>query len=202
VHHAVPGIVLLTVGAVTSIATTSLAWRSFAAALIGVGMSLVLDEFALILHLEDVYWAREGRLSVSIVSATGAVLALALIGATPLGVRGATDSEVNTRLGATTTIAVHGLFLGTCILKRKLRVAIFGLFIPLISTVAASRLARPDSWWAKRFYGEKRLAKATARARKNDERWRPRMTRWNDLVGGAPSVEVALDDSDSSASAP
>jgi len=33
----------------------SLGWRSFAGLAVGIGTSLVLDEFALILHLQDVY---------------------------------------------------------------------------------------------------------------------------------------------------
>jgi hypothetical protein len=32
----------------------------------GVGMALVIDEFALLLDLKDVYWAREGRISVDL----------------------------------------------------------------------------------------------------------------------------------------
>jgi hypothetical protein len=34
------------------------------AVIIGVGVSLVLDESALLLHLHDVYWSNEGRVSV------------------------------------------------------------------------------------------------------------------------------------------
>ena len=62
VHHAVPGIVLLVTGAfmAVSIANDS-GWMVVAGILVGVGTSLVLDEFALILHLQDVYWAEEGR---------------------------------------------------------------------------------------------------------------------------------------------
>jgi hypothetical protein len=38
----------------------------------------VLDEFALILHLQDVYWSGEGQLSVEAVSLVAACLGLAL----------------------------------------------------------------------------------------------------------------------------
>ena len=62
VHHAVPGIILLVTGAFFSVATGSESpWAEIAAVMIGIGTSLVLDEFALILHLSDVYWAEEGR---------------------------------------------------------------------------------------------------------------------------------------------
>jgi hypothetical protein len=51
------------------------------------GTSLVLDEFAPILHLQDVYWSGEGQLSVEAVSLTAACLGLALVGFGPFGVR-------------------------------------------------------------------------------------------------------------------
>ncbi len=51
--------------------------------LIGIGTSLVLDEFALILHLQDVYWSDEGRISVEMVSLAVACIGLALVGVSP-----------------------------------------------------------------------------------------------------------------------
>jgi hypothetical protein len=60
IHHAVPGLILLIVGAFTSVgAPDALGWECVAAVLIGIGVSLVLDEFALILHLHR---SRLGRL--------------------------------------------------------------------------------------------------------------------------------------------
>jgi hypothetical protein len=52
--------------------------------------------------------------------------------------------------------------------------------------VAAIRLARPGSWWAGRRYasGSDKLAKATARKARHDRRVR----RFQDLIGGAPSL--------------
>jgi hypothetical protein len=44
----------------------------------GVGLALIVDEFALLLDLQDVYWAKQGRwsvdLAVSIIGTTGSVL--------------------------------------------------------------------------------------------------------------------------------
>jgi len=52
-------------------------------------------------------------------------------------------------------------------LKGRYALSIVGLFFvfgtPAI--LAATRLARPDSWWAKRYYGEDDLARAAARYR-------------------------------------
>ena len=69
----------------------SLDWRSSAAALFGLGTALVLDEFALILHLRDVYWSNEGRLSVDAVFVAAGITALLLMGATPVGVKNEAD---------------------------------------------------------------------------------------------------------------
>jgi hypothetical protein len=41
----------------------------------GAGMGLTLDESALLVELEDVYWTREGLLSVQITMAVAALLA-------------------------------------------------------------------------------------------------------------------------------
>src|ERR1700712_3665875 len=87
VHHAIPGLVLLIVGAFVSVGAPDAGpWPIIAALLIGVGVSLVLDEFALLLHLDDVYWSNEGRVSVDMVSLTAACLGLVLVGGGPGGV--------------------------------------------------------------------------------------------------------------------
>src|SRR3954453_17031444 len=56
VHHAVPGLILLVFGALMALGlnTSQSPWIEIAAVLVGTGASLVLDEFALILHLHDV----------------------------------------------------------------------------------------------------------------------------------------------------
>src|SRR5579875_356552 len=86
IHHAVPGLILLIGGAFVAVAASGLLWPSVAAVGVGSGVSLVLDEFALILHLSDVYWTAEGRVSVDLVSLAAACLGLALVGFSPIGV--------------------------------------------------------------------------------------------------------------------
>jgi hypothetical protein len=63
---------------------------------------------------------------------------------------------------------------------------VIGMFIPPVAWVTAIRLARPGSWWAKRRYalGSGKQAKAEARKERHDRRVR----RFQDLVGGAPSL--------------
>jgi hypothetical protein len=87
VHHLVWGILLLLlvgylwlVQFATGIAPAS-RWASRVAAILyGLGAALTLDEFALWLHLEDVYWQREGRESVRAVLMFGALLSVGLWG--------------------------------------------------------------------------------------------------------------------------
>src|SRR6266704_1128262 len=50
------------------------------AALYGVGSALTLDEFALWLNLQDVYWAKKGRESIDAVAVFGALLSIGVWG--------------------------------------------------------------------------------------------------------------------------
>ena len=67
IHHLVWGIVLMLVAGFISLMPIDSPWREIMAALFGVGAGLTLDEFALWLRLEDVYWAEEGRQSIDAV---------------------------------------------------------------------------------------------------------------------------------------
>jgi hypothetical protein len=66
-HHLVPGIILLIVTGYLSTALHVRTGENIVAVLFGVGAALALDEFALWLHLEDVYWAKQGRRSIDAV---------------------------------------------------------------------------------------------------------------------------------------
>jgi hypothetical protein len=87
VHHLVPGILLLlwvgwgwllTAGAHGR--QTSHAMARALSLIYGVGAALTLDEFALWLHLEDVYWKEEGRRSIDAVILFGALVSMGLWG--------------------------------------------------------------------------------------------------------------------------
>ena len=187
-HHSVPGLILLIIGAFTSVgAPTALGWECVAAVLIGIGTSLVLDEFALILHLQDVYWSGEGQLSIQAVSLTAACLGLALVGFSPFGVQQVNDVELSVRVSASALFVVDGVLAIICALKGKYRCGLFGLFLPPVGVVGALRLARPTSIWARHRYRGKRMDEATQRAAEFDRHWRPVQTDWDDFVGGRPS---------------
>lgn len=66
-HHLVPGIFLLIITGYLANALHVRTGRTVVAALFGVGAALTLDEFALWLHLSDVYWSKQGRRSVDAV---------------------------------------------------------------------------------------------------------------------------------------
>jgi hypothetical protein len=81
IHHFVPGIVLAFGSGTAAILTRDVELEPRLAVPFGIGMGLTLDESALLLELDDVYWHREGLLSVQItlvVMALLAALALAL----------------------------------------------------------------------------------------------------------------------------
>ncbi len=72
-HHVVFGVILLLLAGVFALDEIL---RLPRAALFGIGAALVLDEFALIVYLRDVYWLQQGRLSVYVVLVGFAALAL------------------------------------------------------------------------------------------------------------------------------
>ncbi len=76
-HHMVFGLVILLVSGILDVRGSL---RRTRAVLFGIGAALVLDEFALILNLADVYWKPEGRESIDAVVIFGAVLAVAVAG--------------------------------------------------------------------------------------------------------------------------
>jgi hypothetical protein len=81
IHHFVPGIALGLGAGGTAIAVRTKGIDRWLALPFGAGAALVLDEAALLLQLEDVYWSEEGVLSIQLsfaALATLASLALAL----------------------------------------------------------------------------------------------------------------------------
>jgi hypothetical protein len=75
IHHFVPGIVIAFSAGAGAILNRDEGLEPKLAVPFGVGMGLTLDESALLLELEDVYWSREGLLSVQITMAVAALLA-------------------------------------------------------------------------------------------------------------------------------
>ena len=82
IHHFVPGIVLAFAAGAAAILSDNEGVEPELALVFGTGMGLTLDESALLLELDDVYWSPEGVLSVQI-----ALAAMSLISAAALGYR-------------------------------------------------------------------------------------------------------------------
>jgi hypothetical protein len=80
IHHFVPGIVLAFGSAVGALTTRNERVESALALPFGVGMGLTMDEAALLLDLRDVYWTRQGLLSVQVSLGVTATLAATILG--------------------------------------------------------------------------------------------------------------------------
>jgi len=173
-HHEVYGIFLLLGTGTAEIAYgPGPPWTQVVAVLFGAGAALTLDEFALWLHLSDVYWTQQGRSSVDAVLIALVVGALLLVGANPFDA-----DRAGSELGMAATVAVNLAFAVVAILKGRTVLGVVGVFVPLVALVGALRLARPASPWARRWYGA-----GSARRRRAEERFPPgHRTRWDALV--------------------
>ncbi|MCA9832672.1 MAG: hypothetical protein KC435_01880 [Thermomicrobiales bacterium] len=79
-HHLVPGILLLLLSGYLGIGLAPNHRRDFIAIMYGIGAALTLDEFALWLHLKDVYWAKQGRQSIDAVVIAASFAGIVLLG--------------------------------------------------------------------------------------------------------------------------
>jgi hypothetical protein len=151
----------------------------------GIGAAFVLDEFALTVHLRDVYWTPEGRHSIE-VSIIWTLLGLLLLtGVSPFGIHDHTEGPRT--IGFAIVALNICLSIITC-LKGKLTLGLFSIFLPPVGLVAAYRLARPGSIWAQLFYGPDKHAHAETRfdpATSQPELLRRRFT---DLLGGRHDI--------------
>ncbi|MFE7237013.1 hypothetical protein [Streptomyces sp. NPDC057580] len=189
VHHVVPGVVLTVIGGFGAVSSGRYGVAAGVCAVIfGAGAGLVLDEFALILHLDDVYWSEQGRQSVEVVVLTAALVLLLLGGFSPLGVNELTSDQQQGRLGIVLTLLINFCFVLIALFKGKARMAVLGTLVPFVALFGAIRLARPTSMWAKRFYRNRHRARSRAvlRAYHHDRRWAGPRRRFQDLIGGAP----------------
>ena len=143
IHHLVWGILLLLVMGYIGLATEpSSPWLELAAIAFGIGMGLTMDEFALWLNLQDVYWAPKGRQSIEAVVVTTTLLVIAL-----LGLQFWVDvyDAVLVLLGLdrgnawiAIPVQVVGLALAVVCFRRDRKLfGLFGLFVPLVALIGA-----------------------------------------------------------------
>ena len=79
IHHFVLGILIAFASGTTALLIESETWENRLAIPMGAGMGLTFDEAALLLDLRDVYWTREGLLSVQLSLGATALLSIAIL---------------------------------------------------------------------------------------------------------------------------
>jgi hypothetical protein len=184
VHHQVFGIIaMLIAGCLEFSYRPGSPWSEVLGGIFGAGVALTLDEFALWLYVDDVYWTEAGRRSLDAVFVALLVTGLLLVGLAPVDFSGPAGL-VATGLALTIVLVLVPAVITA--VKGKPIVAIIGLFVWFVAIAGAVRLAKPNSPWATRRYkaGSAKLARAEARF---GPAYRARWNRVRDFVGGAPN---------------
>ncbi|WP_197512815.1 hypothetical protein [Mycobacterium sp. 852002-10029_SCH5224772] len=216
IHHVTFGVVLTLLSGLTLV-TLSIDGHEpqfmMAATFFGVGAALVLDEYALILHLSDVYWSEDGRTSVDAVFAAVAVAGLLMMGLHPLmfflpiwhdANSVALRAVVGGAMALTLPLAV------VVVLKGKVWTGLLGMFLVILLVIGAIRLSRPHAPWARWRYSTQ--ADKMRRALQRERRLRRPVVRaklyLQCAIAGTPrfpdqhAVDARLDDEIHPAPAP
>ncbi len=190
-HHLVFGIVTMMVAGTLGFSTLGASpWIEICAFAFGIGAGLTIDEFALWVYLDDVYWAEEGRSSIDATVIAAAGMVLLLLGFTPFDFDTSSAVEI---AGSIVTLLIVLAMVAICFAKQRLMHGWVGFFFLPIAIYGASRLGKPSSPWARRRYGDRDPAKQT----RAEERFplNRRTDRFKDafrdIVGGKPSEGVA-----------
>jgi hypothetical protein len=190
-HHLVFGIVTMMIaGSVGFAVLGDSPWAEICAFFFGVGAGLTIDEFALWVYLDDVYWAEQGRISIDATVIAAAAMGLVLLGAAPFTFEtGSIAQTIESLVGA---LIVFGL-VAICFAKQRMLHGAVGFFVLPVAIYGAARIGKPGSPWARRRYAERRPAKqAKAEERFAPERRTERFKNaFRDIVGGKPSQGVA-----------
>ncbi len=183
-HHEVFGVLIMLISGAATFAISSVhPWRDILAVAFGIGAGLVLDEFALLLRLKDVYWTKEGRTSIDAVIVTVLIIVLLLVRAVPFGASDPRPGEFSARWFVVAIVAVNACLTLVTALKGKPWLAFFSTFATVVGLIGALRMATPDSPWARRRYSADKCETATRRAAP----WKRRKNRLVSLIGGKPS---------------
>jgi hypothetical protein len=144
VHHLVWGILLLLSMGYLGISTDIPSpWFELVAIAFGIGMGLTLDEFALWLNLQDVYWQDKGRQSIDAVMVTTALLVIAVLGLEFwVAVWDAVLVLAGMDNGGHVWVAIPIQLLGiglavVCFRRGRKLTGIVGLFVPLVALIGA-----------------------------------------------------------------
>ena len=181
IHHLVWGICLMMLSGFLAFAVPLDApWWHIDAIAFGVGAGFTMDEFALWVRLEDVYWSQEGRASLDAVVVAATFAALVVTGTRPFGL-----DDPGSIVGTALTVALVFGLAAAAFAKGRIFMGVIGLFVPVAALVGAARLARPSSPWARWRYGPAQLERSQERFA--HARWSERFgRRLGNLLAGAP----------------
>jgi hypothetical protein len=158
-------------------------WSEILAAAFGIGAGFTLDEFALWIHLEDVYWSEQGRISIDAVVVATLLGGMIVLGLAPFDLTNQ-EGSIGSLVAA---ILIDIVLSALAILKGKPLLGLIGVFFPPASLIGAIRLASPNSPWARRRYPPDSIKMDEARARfvrvQKRRRW------LSDAIGGSPSAQ-------------
>jgi hypothetical protein len=160
IHHLVWGICLLLASGLLAVAVQPS--LSITAIVFGIGAALTLDEFALWLHLDDVYWSEQGRQSIDAVIVFSIVSGFMVLGVYPISFDDVSGS-FGSLVGFAVALAIGWSFVGICFLKGKLLWGVIGIYVFPIAMIGACRLARPTSPWARKRYDDAKAARSRER---------------------------------------
>jgi hypothetical protein len=190
VHHLVFGIVTMMIAGTLGLAALGdTPYAEICAFLFGVGAGLTIDEFALWVYLDDVYWAEEGRASIDATVIAAAGMMLILLGFSPFSFdTGSAEETIVSILGAAFVFAL----VAVCFTKQRVLHGSIGFFVFPIALYGALRIGKPGSPWGRRRYGGRNPAKqAKAEERFKSDRHTERFKNaFRDIVGGKPSEGV------------
>lgn len=184
IHHLVFGIVAMMAAGSLAITVYDVSpWFEICAVIFGIGIGLTIDEFSLWVRLEDVYWAEDGRRSIDATVIAALLMALVLVGSDPFDFDTASTATLIASISLTLFIF---LLLAICFMKGRVAHGAIGLFVFPVAIYGASRIGKPRSAWARRFYGDrkpKKQAKAVDRFRadRRTERFKNKL---RDAIGG------------------
>ncbi|MDT5355883.1 MAG: hypothetical protein QOJ56_4415 [Mycobacterium sp.] len=159
IHHVVVGVLMVMISGVTLVTLSVNGHEpefTAGAIVFGIGAALVLDEYALILHLSDVYWEDDGRTSVDAVFAAVAVGGLLVLGLHPLmfflSLWQDTTHSVVLRAGVVFALVLTLPLAVLVVLKGKVWTGLIGMFFVPLLVIGAIRLSRPQAPWARYLY--------------------------------------------------
>ena len=186
VHHLVFGIIAMMIAGTLGFAAAGHSpTTEICALLFGIGIGLTIDEFALWVYLDDVYWAEEGRSSIDATVIAAGAMGLVVLGVNPFDL-GDGSEGVPALIASALLLA---LCVGISFFKGRRMHGVVGFFLFPFALYGACRIGKPSSGWARRRYGDRNPKKQL----KSEARFPPdrRTDRFKealrDIIGGKPS---------------